>query len=406
MHKNLTTYKPHLVVVILLLFNLFVVEAQTTYFRVVSGIPHLPVYNQTSDVSAPRPGALIYSRLDASVMIYQGRFWDTFCTRQLPTGTNGYTNFTVASGLPYLPIVSTTAVTSTAGTSGTVYYPSNITEVLINNTLNWYSPRNLSTLPVATSMLTAGNLTGQAGGVAIPVMAANPAFNATDIGAIYLNSGDKMLHMNNGTAWVALDCNACPPVATAVQVEWDWNTTNFRGGYAYYQKDNYSHYETGTVTTWYLADNGVGANATIDLTNSQYWYYRDAAQGKWLKFSVMPKSTVTPLGTEAATGWYYLWNCPPQADAVNIGGTLAVSNYLEGGFTYFDKEGNAEDLGHTIYQWYWDNLSTPITGATGAGYTLTAADRFHRIGFSVIPKASSGYSTGDMKSVFTTNTVP
>jgi len=125
MRVKLTFYGLRLMVMLLLCSAAVTIQAQNNYFSVVNGMPHLPVFANTAAVPAAslKPGAMIYSTADAGVMIYSGDTWATFCTQQLALTSGGYPQFTVVGGVPCLPVMSTTAVASTTGTSGALYYP-------------------------------------------------------------------------------------------------------------------------------------------------------------------------------------------------------------------------------------------------------------------------------------------
>jgi len=378
-------------------------EAQNAYFSVVAGLPHLPVFANTDAVTSPKPGAMVYSTADATVMVYSGDTWDSFCTQQLALTTGAFSQFTVQGGIPYLPVLSTTAVTSTTGTAGTLYYPSNQAGVRINNSANWFTPTTLVAAPATTTYNTAGNLTGLAGGVAIPVKAANPTFAAADKGAIYLNSADFKLHVNNGTAWVAIDCGACPAYAGGVTLNVDdpLNITTIVGGYSYYQKTGIA--ESTSLYRWRIATDAAGAGATLDPTTTITYTpgYSDALDGKYLQFEVRPRATGLYLGTAATSPWTLFSNCPPQVNGVFINGdfnNMMSNTFTFGGYSYFDKEGNAEAAAGQSYRWF---LSATAGGASTSAlstdaayaYTYTDADDGKYLNLGVITKAAMGYST-------------
>ena len=379
-------------------------EAQNAYFSVVAGLPHLPVFANTDAVTSPLPGAMVYSTADATVMVYSGDTWDSFCTQQLALTTGAFAQFTVQGGIPYLPVLSTTAVTSTTGTAGTLYYPSNQTGVRINNSVNWFTPTTLAAAPVTTTYTTAGNLTGLAGGVAIPVKAANPTFVASDKGAIYINSADFKLHVNNGTAWVAIDCSACPAYASGVTLNVDdpANINTIVGGYSYFQKTGIA--ESTSLYRWRIATDAAGAGATLDPTTTITYTpgYSDALDGKYLQFEVRPRATGSYLGTAATSPWTLFSNCPPQAAAAlltPVDTTYSAATSLPVSYSYYDKEGNLE--GASVLTYYKaDNAAGTTnktqlgTGTTAYAYTYADADQGKYLLADVLPKAASGYSTG------------
>lgn len=363
----------------------------------------MPVFANTAAVTSPKPGAMVYSTADATVMVYSGETWDLFCTQQLALTTGAFAQFTVQGGIPYLPVLSTTAVTSTTGTAGTLYYPSDQAGVRINNSANWFTPPTLVAAPATTTYTTTGNLAGLAGGVAIPVMAANPVFVATDKGTIYLNSADYKLHVNNGTAWVAIDCSACPAYADGVAVNVDdpLNMTTIAGGYSYFQKTGIA--EGTSLYRWRVATDAAGAGATPDPTTTITYTpgYSDALDGKYLQFEVRPRATASFLGATVTSPWTLFRNCPPQVTGVLINGdftNMSANTFTYGGYSYFDKEGNVEAGTGQTYRWFFSatagGASTSALSTDAAyTYTYTDADDGKYLNLGVITKAAKGYST-------------
>jgi len=405
MRIKLTFYGLRLMAMLLLCCGAVTMQAQNNYFSVVGGMPHLPVFANTAAVPAAalKPGAMIYSTADGTVMIYSGDTWDSFCTQQLALTTGAYAQFTVVGGVPCLPVFATTAVTSTTGKAGALYYPSDNAGVRINNSLNWFTPNTLVAAPATTTATTAGNLAGLAGGVAIPVMAANPTFAATDKGTVYLNSTDFKLHVNNGTAWVAVDCGACPAYAGGVTVNVDdpVNMTNIVGGYSYFQKTGVT--EGTHLYRWRIATDASGTGAALDPTTTIGYTpgYSDALDGKYLQFEVRPRATAGILGTAVTSPWTLIHNCPPQVNGVLINGdftNMMANTFTYGGYSYFDYEGNVEAGTGQSYRWFLSataggTSTTALSTSTGYTYTYTDADDGKYLNLGVITKATKGYST-------------
>ena len=417
MRVKLTFYGLRLMVMLLLCSAAVTIQAQNNYFSVVNGMPHLPVFANTAAVPAAslKPGAMIYSTADAGVMIYSGDTWATFCTQQLALTSGGYPQFTVVGGVPCLPVMSTTAVASTTGTSGALYYPTDKEGVRINNSLNWFTPNTLAATPVVTASLTAGNLSGLAGAVAIPVKAANPSFVAADKGTVYLNSTDFKLHVNNGTAWVAVDCSVCPAVASNATVNIDdpVNMNAIAGGYSYFQKQGVA--EGTSVYRWRTANDALGTGAALTgITTVAYTPgYTDALEGKYLQFDVRPlASSGTLLGSVATSPWTLIHNCQPQVGSAAIAGDIAnmsSNTFSNGGYSYYDQEGNAENTSGLIYRWFLSTVAggngtvTALSTGTGTNnasgtnytYTYTDADDGKYLNLGVRTMAAKGYSTSN-----------
>lgn len=90
-------------------------------------------------------------------------------------------------------------------------------------------------------------------------------------------------------------------------------------------------------------------------------------------------------------------NSKPEALNVSFTGNLTVGSVLTGSSTYFDQDEDPES-GSTV-QWYFANapndIKTPIAGATGSSYRLTASEEDKYISYAIIPRAATGESPGD-----------
>jgi len=409
MRIKITFYGLRLMAMLLLWCGAMVtMQAQNNYFSILKGLPHLPVFANTAAVptTALTPGAMIYSTADATAMIYSGQFWDTFCTLQPALTTGAYPQFTVSGGVPYLPVFKTTDITSTTGQAGALYYPSNASGVRINNSAGWFSPATLAATPTTNAYMMAGKLTGLTGGVAFPVLAADPTVSSTDVGAIYINSTDKTLHVYNGTSWASVACT-CPPIATGVFIDGDvvnvTSSTSFNGCYAYYQKSNVAELTSSTILQWYLASDTTAVSSPLANSTSTWTGYTDAIDGKYLKFVVYPKASGLVLGAPAASYWLLLHNCPPVAGAAVLSGVdttfTATSQALPISYSYYDKENNPEGSSVLAYYTYTDAAATQgktllSSGTSTYTYTYSYTDDGKYLQAAVTPKASVGYSTG------------
>ena len=184
-------------------------------------------------------------------------------------------------------------------------------------------------------------------------------------------------------------------------------TETFTGTFTYSDIENDA--EGDAVYTWYVSDDAAATVNKVELaaggTDALFNYdYTDAHQDKYISLGVTPKAIAGySTGAEAMSSSVLIHNDPPVLSAPVIEGLTEVGQTLFATFSYSDTENDAEAT--HLYQWYRDNLSTPITGATGTSYQLTAADAGHTIGVAIIPKAASGYSTGDTVSSFTAETI-
>jgi len=334
---KLTSGSPKLMLVVLL-FTSFVLRAQTSYFRMAGGLPHFPVFANTGSVSSPKPGAVIYSTANGTLMVYTGSAWDTFCTTLMASSTGAFTRFTVSGGIPYLPVLSTTAVTGTTAQAGTLYFPSNSAGVQMNNGSSWYTIHDLAT--TATTPATgvyglAGNLTGLAGGLTIPVLTADPTFAATDQGAAYLNATDKELHINTGSAWIAQTC--CPASITVNHVAGLVSpiTTTITYGV---DQNNYS----GTTQCWITRNLGATTQATSatdasDASAGWYWQF-NRKQGYAMSGSTRTPATTWITSITGSSDWTAAndpctlllgstWRLPTQTEWASIVTNASITNY-------------------------------------------------------------------------------
>jgi hypothetical protein len=87
-------------------------------------------------------------------------------------------------------------------------------------------------------------------------------------------------------------------------------------------------------------------------------------------------------------------NTAPYADNLAITGAAAIGSVLTGSYSYHDID-PADRQGLTTFRWLRTSgsITTPITGATGTSYTLTAADEGYIISFEVTPVSTPGVPT-------------
>lgn len=379
-------YFKYLLATLMLWCAMASVQAQTNYFRVIKGIPHLPVVANTVAVVAPLPGALVYSIADGTVRLYTGTVWDNLCTTSMPSAINSATYFRVVGGIPCLPVQ--VAPTGTPPPSGAIAYQTGV-GLRINNGTSWkyLADINLQTnIPVnpTTSM---GNITGATGGFTIPVLTTAPT-GITD-GAIYIDATTGSVKIYYNLVWKILtDCN-CPPQADAVRIQTVDGMT-FYSGYAYYDKEG--NPEGASVINWYKSAAASETGRVACGTGNTYTDF--VGTDYYLSFTVTPVSTAgATTGSPFKSDYYLVKNCPPQAMGVFV--ETADNTTFGASYTYSDKEDNAE--GASTIEWFTANDALGAGSAllhTGDTYSGVYSVKFNYIGFKVTPKALAGVSLG------------
>jgi len=171
-------------------------------FRVIDGIPHLPLLDPVV-VTSPETGMLIFSSTDAKPMIYTGSTWETLCTDNINSlSTQEY--FIVKDGIPFLPTFG--SVPTGSSISGTIYYSTVEKSVMIYNGSSWTKLVDMLTGSVAESA-------GFTSGVGVktfklPVLNADPSNMGLSVGALYINSFTKVIRYYDGSIWHDISCQA------------------------------------------------------------------------------------------------------------------------------------------------------------------------------------------------------
>ena len=383
------------------------------YFRVVNGVPHLPVVKSYLDVTSPKPGAIVFDSLMGSPYLYTGKHWISMCTQDMPHyASDSVKWFQVVNGIPCLPIQ---AKVTGASIPGSFYFPTDSTGVQVNNGTTW---ANMNTFMANTNVKNGstyarmGGVTGINGAFVIPIRSTPPAVTTnaaggTDAGTIYIDSITADLKSYNGTVWQSLDCSGCPPNVAGITVGGDFAkmlaSNDFQTvGYAYYDKDGSLENTAPTIYRWFLSANADGTGSTTDLNqgtgNAYKFSYVDSLDGKYLNVGVTAFA-LTGISTSPETvGHWLLKNCPPQVTGVTVNGDFAKmsSNVFTAGYGYYDKEGNPEKASSDEYSWFLSNtangaaVGTPTT--SGNTYTYADADDGKYINVKVKTKASTGFA--------------
>ena len=384
--------------VILLLLSLDVMT-QTTYYRVIGGIPHLPVFSSTGSVSSPAAGMVIYSTGNACPMLYTGSAWVDMCTSSSFTANAGY--FKIVNGIPVFPVKSSV---SGSQVIGSVYLSSSSSGVLqVYNGSSWADVDAISGLSASSGSRMNAELK-------LPVLASAPTVSGLSAGAIYLSSADNTLYWYTGSAWQGLVCNL-PPVASGLSITGTLKSySSVSASYTYTDADGDP--QSGTTFQWYRATSSGGAGAvaisgatssSYTLTTTDVGYYMGVKVTPKASSGLSPGTAVTVYSTSTVQA-----NVVPVASGLSISGTLNNYGVLSVTYTYTDADGDSQS--GTTFQWYRATSSTgtgatAISGATGTTYTLTTTDVGYYIGVKVTPKAASGASPGTAVTKYTTSTV-
>ncbi|WP_183891531.1 hypothetical protein, partial [Pedobacter cryoconitis] len=179
------------------------------YFRVIGGIPHLPVL-VPSAVAAPATGMLIYSSTDKQPLIYNGSTWETLCSSNL-NSTTVKDYFEVKTGIPYLSALAA----EPAGTNATggVYFSKTENTMKVYDGFAWWAVAKLYGKGGFTQ--NTGFSTNSGMKISkLPVLNSNPAPLGLSPGAIYINTQSKAIRYYTGTVWNDISC--LPVISTLI----------------------------------------------------------------------------------------------------------------------------------------------------------------------------------------------
>jgi len=190
-------------------------------FRVIGGIPHLPVANP-STITTPQTGMLIYSIVDACPMIYTGSLWENLCTNNIGSNTlEDY--FVVKEGISYLPVKTNLVEIAP---SGSIYYSVSDGSTMISDGSSWIKLSDMgnSDFPLNNAFSTQG---ANIKTCKFPVLDNDPAPVGLSLGAIYINKDTKTLRYYDGAVWKDI---ACSPMLRTLAVTSISNTSSICGG--------------------------------------------------------------------------------------------------------------------------------------------------------------------------------
>ncbi len=202
-----------------------------------------------------------------------------------------------------------------------------------------------------------------------------------------------------------ITANLAPVASSVSQTGIAINGKTLVGSYVY---SDYENDVDGSVYRWFVANDATGTGETeIVGANLSTFTLQTPTVGKYVRFSVTPStSTGTSPGllTKSSTYIGPILNAVPEALNVAVTGNVSTGTNLNGTYTYFDLENDAQ--GTVVYKWYRaDNANglneVQIQGQSTSHYILSNDDINRFVRFSVTPSASTGRSPGlEVKSNF------
>ena len=189
----------HLVLCVTLLV-ISVINSNAQGFRVIEGIPHLPVVDPMS-ISSPKSGMMIYSTEDNCPMIFTGLRWGGLCDNKIDTETTE-DYFVVKEGIPFVPIKTTV---SENAKSGTLYYSIDIKSMMIYTLSGWVKITDLS----KSNFVLRYNFETESGNIrtwVLPVLDKDPTSSKLQEGAFYINSVSKSIRYLSAIDWKDINC--------------------------------------------------------------------------------------------------------------------------------------------------------------------------------------------------------
>lgn len=320
--------------------------AQTESFRIVNGIPHLPVLANTNSVSSPIPGMMIFSQADRTIMVYSGSAWDNFATTtNVASSSNSQKYFQVINGIPVLPVMP--ALTG-AVLQGAMYYPSSAGGVRINNGQSWYAARDFiaGAEKAESKQVIAGRINNVDGMLVFPVLSRSP--KDIEAGAVYITSRHPRMKVFDGTMWLELFVDQypntpVPPVkignTTWAPVNAGYDNTHSHGLMYQWHRKYGQEYESANT----FAGPGTLSIGRLIASSARFYYSSNSPydwcspqQASWEMIDYNP----CPVG----------WRVPTQSELTELN---------QAGSTWVDA-GGPDDLPG---RWYGGNHSTDRVGS-------------------------------------------
>lgn len=150
--------------------------------------------------------------------------------------------------------------------------------------------------------------------------------------------------------------------------------------------------------SFWLADDANGTNETSVSSTSSYTI-DPADGGKFIQARGTPKAaTGASPGAEVVSAWIEIPESTPTASNVQISGIPESGETLTGTYDYSDPDGDLEDTGATVKEWFSYTDAAGTIGETSLGtgdtYDPVALDHDLYIKFKVTPHAQTGQSPG------------
>ncbi len=323
-----------------LLLASIAIQAQTNYFRMIGGIPHLPVVANTAAVGSPVTGAMVFSQADAQALVYNGAAWYRLTELPAPIGTDSEPYFRVVNGIPCMAVINSGG--GWTPTPGLMYYSEFEGEgIMVADGANYHHITNYHDFGDlnANAMVDADNQNL----FAMPVLSAAPT--GISEGAFYMNATTEQFEVYNGSAWQTLNT---PPQVSNVTISGTLSAgETLSASYTYTDAENDP--EGATTFQWYRATSNAGAGATA-ISGATAQSYTLGSDDRWnyIGVSVTPQAISGPSSGDEVAAYTTTTVPGPQ---VCPSATLTVTH----------TAGSVAPVNQTItYQLVETDLGTPL----------------------------------------------
>ncbi len=255
-------------------------RAQDNYFRVINGIPHLPVVANTTAVTSPVTGAMVFSQAHAQAMVYNGAAWYNLAELPDPVGTDSEPYFRVVNGMPCMAVI--TSASGWSAELGLVYYSDYgdmglmVADGAMYNQITTFFGLGMEN---EKAMVSSGidNL------LTMPVL--NTAPTSISAGAFYMNATSNQFLVYDGSAWQNINT---PPQVSNVTITGTIDVGKTLS-LTYTYSDIENDAEGATTFQWYRATSSTGAGATaISGATAQSYTLTSAVAGYYIGVRVTP----------------------------------------------------------------------------------------------------------------------
>ncbi|MBV5283897.1 MAG: hypothetical protein JZU53_15860, partial [Paludibacter sp.] len=185
-------------IVLFLLFTVTCSVLGQSKFRVLSGLPHLPMVDPAS-ITTPEPGMLVFSTQDKTPMIYTGVSWENLCSSTLNTVTSK--DFVaVKNGIPYIPSLTSNPTIGPLE-QGVIYYSKTNNSLMIHNGSDWSKVSDISSINFIKNTGFSARKTFK-----LPILDIDPTPANLTAGALYINIATKSIRFYDGSIWKDINC--------------------------------------------------------------------------------------------------------------------------------------------------------------------------------------------------------